>query len=695
VKQLKTKETHSIMQIICLDIETTGFDPEANEILEIAAIKFDSNATIDKFHHFVNYQEPIPSLIQNLTGITSQDVADAPSLESLKDELISFCGDLPIMGHNINFDINFLKAKGIQLPGAALDTMPLSHMVFDNIESFSLETLCKQFNTKELPSHRAINDVLANIELFQVIQTKLSNLQESQKANLLQLSEINQDKNAKAYLELFQFCFQELNDSTQQIPGTQAGGQGDPQSSSNSANPNSKILAVDPNLVRKIKLTKNLIEIKNPNYYINTQTVIDNIKDPNANYYSLLRILSKLEANQPLHIDNVNFRSDEFGLISTFCQTHFQEFTTQDYICSFETLLTYQKEAELPADIQVEILKSPYLLESWLKFNEVTIRPEKFESSNNPENTDKLSFIFYHLGKFLESELNIPHGQNYIGPLDKFTLTKREFTDFISEIKKLDLNSQQKALIDKFKLLSQTGYIQLMLFKDQPAIFKAISQDLDINQSAIIEFFDKADLKFIDSKSDTDTFEVYQEFIDCDMKSPQYPTALSETLWQALKDTQETALVICPSNDNIRSVFETLCLDFQKLGIQLLAQNMSGSKGKIIANMNDCSSTPKILLCTHHFLLKFHPDLSQVKKVILTKLPIGTMSHFFFRFKEKESFNSFIEYTIPHSSNNFNHLVDHLLENNIQEMFLLDPRIEETNWGRQIKKGLQSRILFN
>jgi DNA polymerase III epsilon subunit-like protein len=695
VKQLKTKETHSIMQIICLDIETTGFDSEANEILEIAAIKFDSNATIDKFHNFVNYTEEIPSLIQNLTGITSQDVANAPSLESLKDELINFCGDLPIMGHNINFDINFLKAKGINLPGAALDTMPLSHMVFENIESFSLETLCKKFNTKELPSHRAINDVLANIELFQVIQTKLSNLQESQKNNLLQLSGLNQDKNAKAYHELFEFCFQELQNATQEKPEMQAGEQGDPQSSGNSQKANSKILAVDPNLVRKIKLQKNLIEIKNPNYYINTQAVIDRIKDPTANYYSLLRILSKLEANQPLHIDDINFRSDEFGLISTFCQTHFEEFKARPYICSFETLLTYQKEGQLPADLQVEILKSPYLLESWLKFNEVTIRPEKFESSSNPENTDKLSFIFYHLGKFLESELNIPHGQNYVGPLDKFTLTKREFTDFISEIKKLDLNNQQKALIDKFKLLSQTGYIQLMLFKNQPAIFKAISQDLDIKQEAIIDFLDRTDVKFLDSKSSLDKFEVYQEFIDCDMKSAQYPTALSETLWDALKDTQETALVICPSNDNIRSTFETLCLDFQKLGIQLLAQNMSGSKGKIISNMNDCSSTPKILLCTHHFLLKFHPDLSQVKKVILTKLPIGTMSHFFFRFKEKESFNSFIEYTIPHSSNNFNHLVDHLLENNIQKMFLLDPRVEETNWGRQIKKGLQSKIIFN
>ena len=75
------------MKIICLDIETTGFDPNENAVLEIAAIKFDLEKNYETFHSFVEFKGEIPSLIQKLTSITSQDVYDAPSLSSLKQEL--------------------------------------------------------------------------------------------------------------------------------------------------------------------------------------------------------------------------------------------------------------------------------------------------------------------------------------------------------------------------------------------------------------------------------------------------------------------------------------------------------------------------------------------------------------------------------------------------------------------------------
>ena len=126
------------MKFICLDIETTGFDPQTNSVLEIAAVKYDLNGNLDTFHTFINFQQSIPSLIKKLTSITEKDVENAPTLESQIPLLEEFCENLPVMGHNIDFDLNFLNSNGANLENPKLDTMPLSHMVFSTIQSFSL-----------------------------------------------------------------------------------------------------------------------------------------------------------------------------------------------------------------------------------------------------------------------------------------------------------------------------------------------------------------------------------------------------------------------------------------------------------------------------------------------------------------------------------------------------------------------------
>ena len=461
------------MKFICLDIETTGFDPENNSVLEIAAIKYDLEKNIDTLHTFIKYEQEIPSLIKKLTSITEDDVKDAPPLESQIKLFEEFCEDLPIMGHNINFDINFLNQNGFNLTNPKLDTMPLSHMAFNEIESFSLAILCKTFNKTNLPSHRAIDDVRANIELFRTICDKLSKLAKTQQDLLITTLKNSNDNEAKAYLELFSYIFKNQNNSESDYQ-TQA------TIDSDSA---PTLLAVDQNLMKNFK--KNHKVLKNPNDYINTKLVIEETSNPENDFQSLIRIISKMEDQTKLHLNEINFRSDQFNHLAKFCQTDFEELSQGHWISSIETLFEYKKNNKLPYEIEIQLLDGPYLEESFLKSQELTIRSSDFETSNN---TNEVTFIFYHLNKFLRESLRVPVEQNYFGLLDRFTLTQKEFSDFIFQLSKLELNQKQKDTLETFRQHTKSGYVNAMLLCDQQPILKSISYDLEVSKRKILEY---------------------------------------------------------------------------------------------------------------------------------------------------------------------------------------------------------------
>lgn len=97
---------------IVLDLETTGFSPQVNEIIEIGAFKVKQGVVVDRFCTLVRPACYIPLQVQNLTGITNEDVADYEPIETVLAEFYEFCEDLPFLGHNLSFDYNFIVAKG-------------------------------------------------------------------------------------------------------------------------------------------------------------------------------------------------------------------------------------------------------------------------------------------------------------------------------------------------------------------------------------------------------------------------------------------------------------------------------------------------------------------------------------------------------------------------------------------------------
>ena len=145
---------------IALDTETTGLRPETDAIIEIGAVKFDAEGKVlGSWNSFVNPQASIPVKIQRLTGIKPADVSTAPLLRDVAPKLISFVQGLPVVGHNIHFDLGFLSQKGFGLSSPRLDTFELASIVLPKMRSYSLEQLTKALEIASPTYHREVRRI--------------------------------------------------------------------------------------------------------------------------------------------------------------------------------------------------------------------------------------------------------------------------------------------------------------------------------------------------------------------------------------------------------------------------------------------------------------------------------------------------------------------------------------------------------
>ena len=167
----KTNNTY-----IALDIETTGFDPLADQLIEIAIIKFQDGKILEQYETLINPQVTIPPMITHITSIKQEDVADAPLFNDVAQKIVSFIGDLPIVGHNISFDVNFLNQKGLPLRNELYDTLQLSTILLPGLASYSLEALTRVLNIQHKNKHRAMSDTIASFDLFNLLEQKLKEI---------------------------------------------------------------------------------------------------------------------------------------------------------------------------------------------------------------------------------------------------------------------------------------------------------------------------------------------------------------------------------------------------------------------------------------------------------------------------------------------------------------------------------------
>jgi DNA polymerase III subunit epsilon len=154
-----------------IDVETTGLSPSDNSVIEIGAVYVSRLKIGKKFSSFLNPGRDVPYFITQLTGITNEDVSDAPFFEEIASQLREFVSDSIIGGHNFAFDNSFLKKEFAYCGEEYLDnpqvcTLRIARRLYPALRSKSLGNVANHLRLKNLNAHRALDDALVTAKIF-------------------------------------------------------------------------------------------------------------------------------------------------------------------------------------------------------------------------------------------------------------------------------------------------------------------------------------------------------------------------------------------------------------------------------------------------------------------------------------------------------------------------------------------------
>lgn len=159
-------------QFICIDCETTGLDPKQDRIIEVAAMRFSLTDTYDTFESLVDPECLIPETSIAIHKISADMVVGKPTIASILPSLLQMVGNSTIVGHGVGFDIEVISAAADRLgipctlrKNPFLDTLRLARLYGDSPTN-SLDQLRRHFNIPLEGAHRAMSDVIVNIEVF-------------------------------------------------------------------------------------------------------------------------------------------------------------------------------------------------------------------------------------------------------------------------------------------------------------------------------------------------------------------------------------------------------------------------------------------------------------------------------------------------------------------------------------------------
>ena len=156
---------------VLVDIETTGLSPRTDEIIEIGAIKVKENKIIDTYNTLIKIDRNLNPFITKLTGITDKMLETGKETDKALEEFVNFTGNEIIMGHNVNFDINFIYDKCLSyldyyLSNDFVDTMRIAKHILPDIQNYKLGTLANYFGVDYRSAHRGLEDVEITYEVY-------------------------------------------------------------------------------------------------------------------------------------------------------------------------------------------------------------------------------------------------------------------------------------------------------------------------------------------------------------------------------------------------------------------------------------------------------------------------------------------------------------------------------------------------
>jgi DNA polymerase-3 subunit alpha (Gram-positive type) len=182
-------ETLADTTFVALDIETTGFNPWKEDLLEIGALKIQNGKTIAEFKTLIRPGKIISEEIQKLTGITPEMVQDAALPVEVLQKFAEFSAGAVLVAHNAKFDIGFMKGKYQQYfdrnwEPVYLDTLGLARAVWPNFKNFKLNTVAKELGLKLENHHRAADDAFCAAQIMQKAFAKIADREFTQLVQL-------------------------------------------------------------------------------------------------------------------------------------------------------------------------------------------------------------------------------------------------------------------------------------------------------------------------------------------------------------------------------------------------------------------------------------------------------------------------------------------------------------------------------
>lgn len=168
----------SLPRSLCfIDVETSGMSASFNRIIEIGILKVVDGKVVHEFKSLINPRGYVDPFIENMTGITSEELEKAPEFYEIKDELLEILEDSVFVAHNVRFDYGFIrnefKRVGIKFTSKHFCTVKLARLLYPNQHRYNLDAIIENFNIECKSRHRAYDDAKVLYEFYNLSQKQI------------------------------------------------------------------------------------------------------------------------------------------------------------------------------------------------------------------------------------------------------------------------------------------------------------------------------------------------------------------------------------------------------------------------------------------------------------------------------------------------------------------------------------------
>ena len=163
---------------VAIDTETTGLSEDKDSIIEVGCVKFVGERHVETYKSLVNPLSILSDFTINFTGITQNDVNNAPVFEDIIEDMREFIGDAPVVGHNIQFDLGFLNKSGLKIDNPVADTWDMAYVLLPSITSYSLSNIAMDLGIAHDKAHRALEDAAVTAHVFNYLLKSADKLED-------------------------------------------------------------------------------------------------------------------------------------------------------------------------------------------------------------------------------------------------------------------------------------------------------------------------------------------------------------------------------------------------------------------------------------------------------------------------------------------------------------------------------------